>query len=146
MQNDLLRRVPFLMHRVVSVMVAGATKSDGAGELNIHAWRVMIALLNNPGMSVGDLSELTRIDQTNMSHLLRRMLRQGMLTKRRSAADNRVVEVRLTPEGLRLASEFSERTLGHEAMLLKGFSESEEEMLRSFLHRLYANAISAKLD
>ena len=146
MKNDLLRRVPFLMHRVVSATVAAAIRGERAGEFNIHGARVMVALLNDPGMSVGELCELTRFDQTNMSHLLRRLLRQGVLTKSRSPADNRVVEVRLTPAGEELAKEFHERGVRHEKILLRGFNAAEAKMLRSFLNRMFANVADGSFD
>ena len=49
--------------------------------------------------TVGDISEITCMGQANASSLCKKLEREGLLTRRRSCPDRRVVTLSLTPGG-----------------------------------------------
>ena len=49
--------------------------------------------------TVGDISEITCMGQANASSLCKKLEREGLLTRRRSCPDRRVVTLSLTPKG-----------------------------------------------
>lgn len=62
----------------------------------------MLALWEHSPCSVNDLCELLLQDAPTMSPILKRLESAGLLTRRRSAADERRLEVELTEKGWEL--------------------------------------------
>ncbi len=63
---------------------------------------VMLALWENEPLSVGRLAELLALEPATISPLVKRLEALGYVARRRSAADERVVEIRLTDRGREL--------------------------------------------
>jgi MarR family transcriptional regulator, organic hydroperoxide resistance regulator len=63
---------------------------------------VMLVLWENDGLSVKRIGEELTLDSGTLTPLLKRLESQGLVTRRRSTEDERVVEVFLTAEGKRL--------------------------------------------
>jgi DNA-binding MarR family transcriptional regulator len=57
---------------------------------------VLLVLWENDGLSVGAVGERLHLDTGTLTPLLKRMERQGLVTRRRNAKDDRVVENWLT--------------------------------------------------
>ena len=65
---------------------------------------VMLALWDNANsgdepLSVKDIAGLLQLDSATLSPMLKRLQSQGLITRFRSAADERTTEVELTPNG-----------------------------------------------
>jgi len=65
---------------------------------------VMLALWDNANsgdepLSVKDIAGLLQLDSATLSPMLKRLQSQGLITRSRSAADERTIEVELTPNG-----------------------------------------------
>ena len=65
---------------------------------------VMLALWDNANsgdepLSVKDIAGLLQLDSATLSPMLKRLQSQGLITRSRSAADERTTEVKLTPNG-----------------------------------------------
>jgi MarR family transcriptional regulator, organic hydroperoxide resistance regulator len=60
---------------------------------------VLLILWENDGLSVNEIAARLALDAGTVTPLLRRMEHSGLLTRRRSEADERRVEVRLTSQG-----------------------------------------------
>ena len=68
---------------------------------------VMLTLWDNlrsdqEPLSVKDIAALLQMDSATLSPMLKRLQAQGLITRTRSAADERTTHVELTPQGLRL--------------------------------------------
>jgi DNA-binding MarR family transcriptional regulator len=66
---------------------------------------VMLALWGQSPLSVKDLGALLHLDSPTLSPLLKRLEAAGYVTRQRSAADERVLEVGLTAKGRALRDE-----------------------------------------
>ncbi len=66
--------------------------------------QVLSVLLKHDGVSQTFLVRETCIDRSTLADVVRRMLKAGLLARRRTREDARTYAVRLTPEGRVLAS------------------------------------------
>ncbi len=66
---------------------------------------VMLALWQHAPLSVKRLSELLQLDPGTLSPLLKRLEAANLLTRRRDAADERLLSVDLTERGLELRNQ-----------------------------------------
>jgi DNA-binding MarR family transcriptional regulator len=72
------------------------------GELTPRQYAVLITVANNEGLSQTGLVERTGIDRSTLADIVRRMLKKGLLQRRRTKEDARAYAVKLTEEGRRL--------------------------------------------
>lgn len=100
MAGGKLERSPIhLLHR------AGQCASDifqvemGAGELTPRQYAVLLAVSQNEGVSQTLLVEKTGVDRSTLADIVRRMLKKGLLQRRRTKEDARAYSVKLTDEG-----------------------------------------------
>ncbi|UFN47427.1 MarR family transcriptional regulator [Roseomonas sp. OT10] len=73
--------------------------------LTYPQYLVMVALWREDGVTVGRLGEQLSLDTSTLTPLLKRLEALGLLTRRRSEADERRVIVSLTERGQRLREE-----------------------------------------
>ncbi len=134
-------RLTVLLNRLVSVMNEASAIDYRAQGLSIPAARAVIGLFEAGGrMTVGQLAATTSIDLSTMSHILRRLEAQALLTRERGQQDNRIVHAVLTPEGQVVAAKCREASLRHEEVLLGDMADAEAHLLKEILVRVYANA------
>ena len=67
--------------------------------LTYPQYLAMLALWEHDGRTVAELGEALHLESSTMSPVLRRLETLGLLTKRRSTQDERVVHVHLTDAG-----------------------------------------------
>ncbi len=98
-----LERSPLhLLHR------AGQCAGDifqtemGAGDLTPRQFAVLVTVAQNEGLSQTHLVERTGIDRSTLADIVRRMLKKGLLQRRRTKEDARAYAVKLTEEGWRI--------------------------------------------
>lgn len=73
--------------------------------LTYPQYLVLAALWLDGEQTIGSLGEVMRLDSGTLSPLVRRLEQAGLLSRTRSAADERVVTVQLTPRGPELRAE-----------------------------------------
>jgi DNA-binding MarR family transcriptional regulator len=100
---------------------------------------VMLALWEREPRSVRNLSDTLALEPATLSPLLKRLEATGYVERRRSTADERALEVRLTEAGreLRTAAEKVPRSI----VAQLGLHLSELEELRDSLQRITAAAL-----
>ena len=102
LQPSLLDRSPtHLLHR------AGQCAGDlylgemGGGDLTPRQYAVLVTVSLNEGLSQTNLVERTGIDRSTLADVVRRMLKKGLLQRRRTKDDARAYAVKLTDDGWR---------------------------------------------
>ncbi len=95
---------------------------------------VMLALWQHQEMSVKDLSATLHLDPGTLSPLLKRLEAAGLVSRRRSSADERVLVVSTTDDGLALRR----RALAVPSTMLArlGMSEHDLTATNAVLHRI----------
>jgi DNA-binding MarR family transcriptional regulator len=71
-------------------------------DLTPRQYAVLLTVANNEGISQTGLVERTGIDRSTLADIVRRMLKKGLLQRRRTKEDARAYAVKLTEEGKRL--------------------------------------------
>ena len=99
---------------------------------------VMLALWEREPRSVKDLGEALQLEPATLSPLLKRLESTGYIERKRSAADERTLDVRLTPAGRELRAEAEK--IPHRIVERLGLPISELESLRGSLHGIIAAA------
>ena len=73
----------------------------GGGDLTPRQYAVLITVSQHEGLSQTHLVEKTGIDRSTLADIVRRMLKKGLLQRRRTKEDARAYAVKLTDEGWR---------------------------------------------
>lgn len=108
------------------------------GELGLTypQYLVLVVLGARDEMLIKDVGRELRLDHATLSPLLRRLERDGLLTRRRSADDERAVVVALTDEGRTVHARFGEVHCRIAEAL--GITAEQADQLRSLLRGLTA--------
>ena len=138
--------LPYLLNR------AGARIAEAFGRevrplgATLQMWRVLAALRERDGRRMGDLSQTTSIEVSTLTRLVDSMEKKALVTRRRAAADARVVALHVTAAGRRLTQRLLPIAERYEQVALHGFEPHEAETLKAALRRLYANMDGLKAD
>lgn len=74
----------------------------GNVELTARQYAVLLTVAHNEGLSQTDLVLRTGVDRSTLADIVRRMLKKGLLQRRRTKDDARAYAVKLTEEGWRV--------------------------------------------
>jgi len=73
----------------------------GMDDLTPRQYAVLVTVSQNEGLSQTQLVEKTGIDRSTLADIVRRMLKKGLLQRRRTREDARAYAVKLTDDGWR---------------------------------------------
>ena len=115
-----------LLHR--AEQVANRLFEDGAlGFTTPRQLAVLIAVSENEGLNQTDVVKRTGIDRGTMAEIIPRMLRKGLLQRRRSRTDTRAKLLRLTDEGRLLLAAAEPVARNLDAALLQALPQAQRE-------------------
>lgn len=98
-----LERSPLhLLHRAGQCAAEIFQTELGSGDLTPRQFAVLVTVSQNEGLSQTHLVERTGIDRSTLADIVRRMLKKGLLQRRRTREDARAYAVKLTEEGSRV--------------------------------------------
>jgi DNA-binding MarR family transcriptional regulator len=138
--------LPYLLLRVVARLESAVHDWTRRHGLKLHAARVIMRLMHRDHLLVRELAELTSLETSTLSHLLKRMEADGLLTRLRDSVDNRHVRVSLTGKGRRIGAEIEPVYLGINDLTMRGLSDAETAALKAALDRVYANVLTIEDD
>ena len=102
-KQDRLGRSPLhMLHRAGQCAgeVFHAEMQDG--DLTPRQYAVLLTVAANEGISQTGLVEKTGVDRSTLADIVRRMLKKGLLQRRRTKEDARAYAVKLTEDGRRM--------------------------------------------
>ena len=111
---------------------------DGC-KLGMQGARVLTHLVERDGQSCSSLAAAVGLEPTALSHLLRALTDQGLITRARSQGDRRTIEVTLTPHGRQMADQCRAMNARMESLLVAGIPRAEVQHLHAVLARMSAN-------
>ncbi|HML42736.1 MAG: MarR family transcriptional regulator [Hyphomicrobium zavarzinii] len=91
-----------LFHRAVQVVTEIYQTEMSSYDLTARQYAVLFALAHSEGLSQSKLVDATGIDRSTMADIVRRMLKKGIIQRKRDKEDARAYEVKITEEGTRL--------------------------------------------
>ena len=107
--------------------------------LDFARWRVMAVLSLHRGCSLQHLSEVTSVDRTSLTHTLRLMENEGLISRDQRPEDRRSIALSLTPAGQVLLETILPTVLAQTSVALKGFDGAEFSELLRQLARIVDN-------
>jgi MarR family transcriptional regulator for hemolysin len=96
----------------------------------------LLAIKMNPGARHGALADALMIQRPNMTKLINRLERDGLVRRDPSREDKRSVVLNLTRAGAAAVESGLEKMMAHEAASLAPLGASERRLLLSLLRRL----------
>ena len=88
-----------LLHRIEQHAGEIFHKEMHAAGLTPRQYAVLLTVSQNEGLSQTGLVNMTGIDRSTLADIIRRMLRKGLLSRRRTKQDARAYAVKLTAKG-----------------------------------------------
>ncbi|WP_372659035.1 MarR family winged helix-turn-helix transcriptional regulator [Hydrogenophaga sp.] len=108
-------------------------RQAGLGSLE---WRVLATLLEQPPMSIGQLTDEVLSQQPTVTKLVQRLAAQGWLSLCDDPADQRRTLVAITAQGQAKVAPLIDVAQAHEVQSLGGMSPAEVQRLKTQLRRL----------
>ena len=100
--RDLDRSATHLLHRASQCATEIFSADARTGGLTPRQLAVLMVIADNEGLSQTDLVERTGIDRSTMADLVARLLRRGLVNRRRTKEDARAYAIKLSPQGARV--------------------------------------------
>jgi DNA-binding MarR family transcriptional regulator len=125
----LLRRVYTTMHERIEAAFAGHG-------FTLMQWIVLIYVRDGLAHTASDVVREFRHDSGAMTRVIDQLERRGLLTRKRSTRDRRVVELALTAKGRRTIEELLPVIVAEMNTALAPFTRAEFEQLRALMERL----------
>jgi MarR family transcriptional regulator, temperature-dependent positive regulator of motility len=88
---------------------------------------ILVTVSENEGLNQTEVVELTGIDRSTLGEILTRLVRKGLLQRRRSREDTRAKVLRLTSEGRRLLEAARPMERNVDARLLAVLPKAQRE-------------------
>ena len=108
-------------------------------KIGMQGARVLIHLLEQEGLRCASLATAVGLEATALSHLMRSLANQGLIQRTRASADQRGIEVSLTPKGREIAQMCREVNAQTEELLMTGLNQADVQNLHATLSRMSAN-------
>ncbi len=112
---------------------------DKAG-LSSSQHAVLLALMKRDGLPISEIAEQLNLGKSSLTGLIDRMSASGLVHRKRSTQDARVLTVHLEKEGRQLVEATLAGTRKINNQLLEPFSPGERETIAQFLTHLAENA------
>jgi len=132
----LWRRPGYLIRRLHQIHYALFFEECAAFGITPVQYGLLTILSTNPESDQVTLANALGIDRTNVADVLRRLEQGGLIIRRRSAEDRRMVLARLTPEGEELVEQMHPSMARAQERLLSALSEGERDAFLAMLMRL----------
>lgn len=134
--KPLLERVSFLVHRVNAQMLRVCNPHFQKWGVDLVTSRMMVALLENDGLTAGDIVKLMALPQSTISHQLKRLERLDYITRENSAQDSRIIIAKLTEQGRLVADEANKLSRKVVTRMLQSIGDDEAQIIRSGLKEM----------
>ncbi|MDR5755545.1 MarR family transcriptional regulator [Caballeronia sp. LZ035] len=130
----------YLLAKARNVLVARTDQALRPLDLTAQQIGVMLALASGRAHTSLELSREMSYDSGSMTRMLDRLEKKGFVSRSRSAADRRIVELSLTERGRAAAGQLPAIGAAVLNEQLDGFSRAELEQLIGLLARFIGNA------
>ena len=131
------RFMPYLLnvlaHRVSRNL---AQTYEARFEISIPEWRLLAHLAESDRISVREVFQRVDMDKAKISRAASSLVGRGLVEKRTSENDRRLVEMRLTEAGTELFRQIKPLALEYERQLLSRLSEPEQQALAQIVSKL----------
>jgi DNA-binding MarR family transcriptional regulator len=129
-------RPGYLLRRLHQIHYALFFEECAAFDITPVQYGLLTTLSTNPNLDQNSLGRELGIDRTNVADVLNRLAGRGLIERRRSKEDKRMVLARLTPEGKRVTKEMYASMQRAQERLLQPLLPEERNAFITTLLRL----------
>jgi DNA-binding MarR family transcriptional regulator len=133
---DLENSLSHLLRRAQQFAHEQFVQQMGTSSLTPRQFIVLFAVDEEEGLSQTDLVNRTGIDRSTLADMISRMIKNGLLARKRTAEDARANSVRLTAAGRRALKGAMPKALAAEQALLDVLSKGAQNDLMKALGQL----------
>jgi DNA-binding MarR family transcriptional regulator len=133
-------------HAFSEVLQAYCVEREKPYVVTPSQWGVMSLLNESDGLTVGTISQRRGLDAPTVTGILRRLEQSGLVERRHSREDRRVVEVYLTAEGRDIVSSLVNVVRDFHEVMTRGFSQAERQDFLVKLQQIIANVSTVAAD
>ncbi|HHV47067.1 MAG TPA: MarR family transcriptional regulator [Tissierellia bacterium] len=105
--------------------------------ITIPQFTALQILINNEGMTIGELSQKMALACSTITDLVDRMERNELVIRKKDEKDKRVVRIEVLPKGHEIVEKVLEKRVMFLDSKMKGLSEEEKLSLDKGLKSLY---------
>ncbi len=121
-----------LLHKVGQLATEIFADEVGNSGLTSRQFAVLSVVGRHLDLSQTDLVDVTGIDRSTLADIVRRMLKKGLLSRRRTEADQRAYAIRLSPEGQSIFDEYKPNAARADTRILAAIPiETREAFMRA---------------
>jgi DNA-binding MarR family transcriptional regulator len=131
--------IPYLLYRTSNQLTRRIRSRLRKSGINISRWRVLAVLRAHGRLSLGQVVELTVMEQPSVSRVVTQLEREGLVKRQVSKRDSRFVNVKLTRAGEKAFHSIYPTAQMHQEKALRGFSSKEIDTLKALLQRIPVN-------
>ena len=107
--------------------------------LSTQQFWVLVAIHEQPGMSLGELAAHLRMDKPTASRVVFALMQRKLVQVRSDVADRRRARLHLSASGVAMAKELHGLATTIRGAAVRGFSSAELATLRVLLRKIIAN-------
>lgn len=128
--------VGYLLHQLATSMRRQIEQAMAAHDLTAAQWLPLWKLARDGECTAQQLARDVDIDAGAATRLVDRLAAKGLVARRRSAADRRIVMLELTAAGQAVAAQVPQVLADVNNAYLRGFSRDEWQQLKALLRRM----------
>lgn len=128
--------ITHLLHRACQLADSIFNEEAGRTGLTTRQFAVLVAVAHNRDISQTGLVQVTGIDRSTVAEIVKRLLRRGLIKRKRTRLDARAYAVRLTDEGEVLMRDAEPAAQRAEERLKSAFQKGDVPALTGALTRL----------
>lgn len=132
--------VGYLMRRIITAVGQEVDRQLEPAGLTNAQWVPLLKIHSGTATTVAELARECQLDAGSMTRMLDRLEAKGMLRRVRTSRDRRIVNLELTEEGRKVASDIPALLCRVQNAHLEGFSVEEWQLLTGMLRRILDNA------
>ncbi len=129
----LIKQAQLAIHRTIDSKMA-------ALDLTAMQWGPLLLIAYGKANTAAELSRLGGVETSTVTRMLDRLEAKGLLVRKRSESDRRIIYLELTEEGQDLVSKVPDLLAASLNKHLLGFNADELASLKLLLRRIIANA------
>jgi DNA-binding MarR family transcriptional regulator len=109
--------------------------------LNLHKGQPLMLtnLFKNDGVPQSQLARDMDISPATAGTMVKRLEKVGYVKRKRDSEDERISNVYLTEEGLKIGARLKKLQVKMDGIVFNGFSAVEKETMRNYLNRIIDN-------
>ncbi len=137
---DLDAFLPYRLAKLASRVSRGFSQEYSTSfGLSIPEWRVMAHLSQSDTVSVRELHLKADLEKSKASRAAARLQAAGLVVKKTSETDRRLIELSLTPRGEEMIGKLRPLALSYEADVLSTLSPEDRTQLDRLIDKLLQN-------